>query len=198
MPPLVSHKTTQRAPASAAASKRVIRVGAVAVEEMLGVEHDLVDARRRVTDGIRDHLDVFVAFDAERDVDLEIPGLADDAHGLGPGRQQRGERGVVIGRAPGAPRHAERGDGRGLDLGKGREKRIVDGIGAGPPALDVVDAERVELAGDLRLVQGTEVDALGLRAVSQRAVVDVDSRIGHCPPSSVSYRKRRRMPNNCG
>src|SRR5690606_4401755 len=51
---------------------------------------------------------------------------------------------------------------------------IVGGIGAGPAALDVVDAELVERARDGDLVRHGEVDALGLRPVAQGRIEEID------------------------
>ena len=46
----------------------------------------------------------------------------------------------------------------------------VERIGAGIAALDIVDAEIIQHAGDDLLVRQREVDAIGLRAVAQRGV----------------------------
>ena len=59
------------------------------------------------------------------------------------------------------------------------EEGVVGRVGAGPAALDIVDAEPVELAGDRRLVGGPEIDALRLRPVAQRRVVEIDAVAGH-------------------
>ena len=54
------------------------------------------------------------------------------------------------------------------------EELGVLGVGARPAALDVADAEPVELARDRQLVGDGEVQPLLLRAVAQRRVVDVE------------------------
>ena len=54
------------------------------------------------------------------------------------------------------------------------EELVVLRVRAGPAGLDVVDAEPVELLGDAQLVVDGERDALELRAVAQRRVVDLD------------------------
>ncbi len=51
----------------------------------------------------------------------------------------------------------------------------VGRIGAGIAALDIVDAELVEHAGDRQLVGEREVDAVGLRAVAQRGVEQIEA-----------------------
>ena len=55
------------------------------------------------------------------------------------------------------------------------EEAVVGRIGAGPAALDVVDAQQVELARDRGLVGHGEIHALGLRAVSQGGVEEIDA-----------------------
>ena len=62
-PPLVSHRVRYvRAAAlcSAQSSERVGRVVRVAVEEVLGVEHDLVDVLLEVADRVLDQLEVLL------------------------------------------------------------------------------------------------------------------------------------------
>ena len=51
----------------------------------------------------------------------------------------------------------------------------VGRIGARIAALDVVDAELVEHAGDRQLVGEREIDAVGLRAVAQRGVEQIEA-----------------------
>ena len=55
----------------------------------------------------------------------------------------------------------------------------VGRIGAGIAALDIIDAEIVEHAGDRQLVGQREVDAIGLRAVAQRGVEQIKTFAGH-------------------
>src|SRR5258708_2099100 len=57
----------------------------------------------------------------------------------------------------------------------------VVGVGAGPAGLDERDAEGVEPLRDAELVGAGERDALALRAVAQRGVVDRDAEVrGSC------------------
>ena len=62
-------------------------------------------------------------------------------------------------------------------LGGGEEVDVL-GVGARPAALDVGEAELVEPARDLDLVGEREDEALALRAVAQRRVVE-DHRLAH-------------------
>src|SRR5690606_4795289 len=53
------------------------------------------------------------------------------------------------------------------------------GIGAGPAALDIIDAEAVQRTGDAGLFVSGEGDALGLLPVTQRGIVEVEALGGH-------------------
>ena len=55
----------------------------------------------------------------------------------------------------------------------------VGRIGAGIAALDIVDAELVEHVRDRELVGEREIDAVGLRAVAQRGVEQIEAFAGH-------------------
>ena len=110
---------------------------------------------------------------------MKIPGLADEADGGRLGGEHRLEAWIVRERAAGPLGHAEGGQrGEAEPLWRG-EQLGVGGIGAGISRLDIVDAEHVELLRDQRLVLEREVDALGLGAVSQRRVVEIEAFAGH-------------------
>ena len=170
-----------------AAGGGVIRVGLPAVEEMFGIEKRLAPLRDDMGDGGGDVVEVFVERDAEGGGDVEVMRLADEADGGGSGVQDRGEDVVIIGRPPGALGHAEGGEG-GAGLGPGREKVAVGRVGAGPAALDIVDADPVERMGDLHLVGDGELHALRLLAVAKGRVVEVEAFTGHSAPP---FRARR-------
>ena len=81
VPPLVSHRMTSFAPASAAA--RIVLAAysgfaCTAVEEMLGVVKHFASAAGQKRDRLADHVEVFFQRDAEDLGDMKIPGLADD------------------------------------------------------------------------------------------------------------------------
>src|SRR5205823_4431657 len=84
---------------------------------------------------------------------------------------------VVLGLDAAAAGHAERGDLRVLELQLAdvAEEGGVLRVGAGEAALDVIDAELVELLGDEKLVLEREVEPLALRAVAEGGVVDFDA-----------------------
>ena len=62
----------------------------------------------------------------------------------------------------------------------------VGRIGAGIAAFDIVDAELVEHAGDRQLVGEREIDAVGLRAVAQRGVEQIEAFAGPWTDLSVN------------
>ena len=94
---------------------------------------------------VADRGEVFLVGRLERDADMVVPGLGDKADRIGLGVEQRGQARIVRGRAPGPPRHAERGECRVQSAMLG-EQFGVGRIGAGIAALDIVDAEFVEHA----------------------------------------------------
>ena len=85
-------------------------IGLVAVEEMLGVEHRLGATRDRQRDALLDHGEILAALDAERDIDLEVPALADHADGRRARPHQRGQPRIIAHAAAGPAGHAEGGE----------------------------------------------------------------------------------------
>ena len=69
--------------------------------------------------------------------------------------------------------------------GRVGEELAVGRVGAGPAAFDVVDAEGVQRGGDLALLVGRELDALGLLAVAQGGVEEGEAFAGHRQASAV-------------
>ena len=133
------------------AGERELRIGLVAVEEVLAVEQHLAALRLGGADAVADRGEVFLERDLERHPHVIVPGLGDEADGVGLGVEQRREARIVGGRAAGPPRHAEGREGGARARGLG-EQLGVDRIGARIAALDIVDAELVEHAGDRELV----------------------------------------------
>ena len=104
--------------------------------------------------------------------------LADQGDRIGAALEQRRKARIVRGAAAGAPGHPKCAE---LGLGEHRrvrEEAVVGGIGARPAAFDVVDPELIEQLRDCHLVGDGEVDAVGLAAVAQRGVVEIDP-LGH-------------------
>ena len=155
------------------AGERVFGVGLVAVEEMLAVEQHFPALRLGGAHAVADRGDVFLLRRLQRHAHVVIPGLGDKADGVGLGVEQRGQPRIVGGRAARPPRHAEGGE-LGLQAVVLAEEFRVGRIGAGIAALDVIDAELVEHARDRHLVGEREVDAVGLRAVAQRGVEQIE------------------------
>ena len=156
------------------AGQRIFRIGLVAVEEMLAIEQHLAALGFGGLHAVADRGEVFLLRRLQRDAHVVVPGLGDEADGVGLGLEQRGQARIVRGRAARPARHAEGGEVspqfavRAEQFGVGR-------IGAGIAAFDIVDAEFVEHAGDRKLVGQREVDAIGLRAVAQRSVEQIEA-----------------------
>ena len=152
---------------------RIAGIGGVAVEEMLGIEHHFHAAPPGLGHAVLDHAQVLVERGAEQQ-DLTGRALADQGDDLGLGLEQGGQPRIVGGAAARPPGHPERRELGVLELRGLLEKTVVGRIGARPAALDVVDPELVEHEGDRDLVGDREVDALGLAAVAQGRVVEID------------------------
>ncbi len=157
------------------ALQRVVRIGLVAVEEMLGIQQRLAAARHHRGDGFGDAVDIVLARNLERDIDMEIPALGDEAGRAGLRVQHGRQARIVGGAAPGALGHAEGGQLRMCQRRRIGEELRVGRVGAGEAALDVVEAEAVQRQRDLALVLDREVDTLRLRAVAQRGVEQIEA-----------------------
>src|SRR5579864_699657 len=59
-------------------SHRKIRIGVVAVEEMLGVVHYFPAMVLQILNGFRDQLEVLLFVDAQRALDVQVPALAEN------------------------------------------------------------------------------------------------------------------------
>ena len=150
--------------------ERVRRVGAVAVEEVLGVQEDPLALVAQVPHGVLDHRQVLLQRRAQRQLDVPVVRLRDQRHDGGAAVAQRGDQRVVGSLAAGPSGRAERGQRRVLEveLGPGpREELGVLRVGARPAALDEADAELVQVPRDGQLVGDREGQALLLRAVAQ-------------------------------
>ncbi len=161
------------------AGQRIVGIGLEAVEEMLGVEHQLAGMLSGLAQRVLDHAQVLVELDTQGTDHLPCRGLRNERDDVGAAAEERCQHRVVGGASSGPTRHAE-GAELGATKGLGAlEEGIVSGIGAGPAALDIVDAQPVELTRDPQLVGDGEVDALCLGAVTQRGVVEPDTLARH-------------------
>jgi hypothetical protein len=157
------------------AFQREVAIRLVAVEEVLRVEHDLRLALGHVGHAFGDHGHVLRGGDAERDLDVEVPGLADHADHVRRRVGQAGQAGIVGGAAARPPGHAEGHQPRGGECRRIGEEGVVGRVGARPAAFHVVDPQIVERPGDGDLVRHVEIDALGLRPVAQGRIVQIDA-----------------------
>ena len=179
--------------------QRIGAVGLVAVEEMLAVDHRLAVGLHDRLDRLRDAFEVLLVADAERHAHVIVPRLGDQADGPRMRLQRRLEARIVGDRAPRALGHAEGGEG-GVDEARiGLEELRIGDVGAGIAALDVVDADVVERAGDQPLVLEREVHARRLRAVAQGCIEQVEAFAGHAlaffKNGSTAARNRSASPS---
>ena len=146
MPPLVSHRTTTSAPASAAVRTTcsgVLGVVEVAVEEVLAVDEDALALAAQVLHGVAHHREVLLQRRAQRLLDVLVVALGDQRHDHGCVRITQRERPAGPRRptAFGAPGRAERDERGVLEvelLGARAEELGVLRVRARPAALDVV------------------------------------------------------------
>ena len=157
--------------------QRVRPVGAVAVEEVLGVEEHRLPLLAQVGDGVAHHREVLLERRAQRELDVAVVRLGDEGDHARPGVAEGGDQRVVGGAYAGPAGGAERRELRVGELellARAAEELGVLRVRARPAALDVAHAEPVELAGDAQLVGDREVEPLLLGAVAQGGVVDVE------------------------
>ena len=158
-------------------AQRELGVAAVAVEEVFGVEQHLHARVPQELDRVTDHRDAFIERGAQRLGDVVVPALPDDAHTPDIRVDEVAQGVVAVDLALDPTRRTERDQRAGVQRELRRhttEELVVLGIRTRPPGLDVVHAQPVELLGDPELVLDGERDALELRAVPQRRVVDLD------------------------
>ncbi len=75
-----------------------------------------------------------------------------------------------------------------IEFRLGRKKFRIGRIRAGITALDIVDAEIVEHICDDLLVMQREIDAVGLRAIAQRGVEQIETFAAHDGLPGISPR----------
>src|SRR2546426_1041375 len=161
---------------------RVVGVGAEAVEEVLGVEDDLVHLGPEERDRVADHGEILGECRAEGLGHVEVPRLADDRRHRRAGVEQRAHVGVRVGGAAGAPGHAERRKLRVLerDVLHAPEEPEVLRVRARPSPFYIMDAERVEPGREPNLIFHRERHAFALGAIAERGVVDLDQAAHGC------------------
>lgn len=156
---------------------RVLRVRAVAVEEVLAVDEDPAAVGPEVGHRVADHLQVLFEGGPQGEFHMAVVGLRHQRDHRGAGLQQPLDLRVLarLGSraAGGAERHQLGVLEVDLLLGAGEELGVAR-VGAGPAALDEAHPEVVQVPCDGQLVRHGEVDALTLRAVAQGRVEDVE------------------------
>ena len=167
----------------------VARVVLVAVEEMLTIEYRLAALVHGGGNRPADHVQIFLKACLDRGLDMEIPGFADKAGGRNLGIKDGVQPRVVGGAAAATAGHAKGHHARVSGLRRRGEKGIVCRVGAGPAALDVIDANLVQRGGNRDLVGLREVDTAGLSPVAERRIEQPDPIIVHHPVPC-------RMPRN--
>ena len=155
---------------------RVVRIGLVAVEVVLGVVDYLSAVALEIGDRIADQFQVLVESGSQHVGDVERPALAEDGDDVGCGLEKRAERGVVFGWVGGTTRAPE---GRDPRVGKREITRLQEELqvfrvgGVGPAALDIVDPQIIQSSGHHQLVVDGKGDVFRLGTVAKGAIVDL-------------------------
>ena len=171
---------TQHHPAGAGiiggmnAGHGIIGIGLVTVEEVFHVDNGLKALGPRGINRFLNGADILLQLAAQRQLDVIVPALGNEGDGIGLGLQQRLQAGIIVGGAAGAARHAK-GHEPGAKAVFGGKQLGIRGIGARIAALDVIDAEIVQHAGDGLLLLHGKVDARRLRAVPERGVIEIEA-----------------------
>ena len=181
VPPLVSHRTTRLAPASAAARmvlRGVFGIELPAVEEMFGIVDDFAAGIAEVFDRFArsspdflpatrgalrstwkaEVLPTMVSVLAPESSRAFMPGSCSALHAFAAGHAEGADPGVLQ-----------------VQLLNALKELGVLFVREGIAAFDEIEAELVEPLGDEQLVLQREVDAFALAAVAERGVVDLDA-----------------------
>ena len=120
---------------------------------------------------------------------MEQGGLAENRHDRGLRLEQQAHLVVGFhggGLLAGGPKGGEPGVFEFFPPGLGKKLDVL-GIAARPAALDVMDAEGIELLGDAEFVQHRKVDALTLGAIPQGRVIDFNLWFHKLPAITDGY-----------
>ncbi len=140
-------------------SKAELRVSFVAVKEVFSIEKHPFTSSYQEGHGVGDHCHALIKRRTKRLGDVIVPTLADDAHDLGPGGHQIGQRVVRINLSTWASGRAESHKlaGRQMQFGFGTlEELVVFGVSTRVTALDISDTEQVKLFRDPQFVVNSE------------------------------------------
>ena len=163
------HPPRARLQRRAEAGQRVIRVRAVAVEEMLGIEQRLAPLRHKMRDTCADGLKVLVQRDPECGRHMERVRLAHQTDRRRARIQHRRQNIIILRRPTNPLGHAEGGHG-GARRGHLREEFAVRRIRPRPSALDVVHPKRIQRLRHGELFRRRELHALRLLPVAEGGV----------------------------
>ena len=141
---------------------------------MLGVVKELFHPGLEIGQGAGDEFQVALRGGLEDLLDLEQGRLAEDGHHRGQTDEEFLHVGVGFRRPVLVVGAAEGGDAAEAQLivPNFAEKILVLGVGAGPAAFDVMNAQIRQFLGDADFVGQGQVEVFGLGAVSQGGVID--------------------------
>ena len=131
-------------------AQRVIRVGLVAVEEVLGVVDHFLAVLVEVLDRLGNQLEVFVERNPQRAFHVQVPRLAENRRHRSAGFHQRPHVAILRHAVLGEPGRAERGQPGVFQVqpAGALEELLVLRVRARPAAFDVIDAQLVQFLCD--------------------------------------------------
>ena len=148
---------------------------------MLGVVHHALALCGEEADRVGDHREVLLGIDLRDLLQVQAPGLADQAADRNPGLGHQAQAGVAGRTYVPPPRHPE-GDDLGVLEGLGLEQHeaaLVLRVRAEEARFDEVRSERIERVRDPHLLLGGYRHSLALHPITQGRVVQEDG--AHVP-----------------
>ncbi|CAB4727427.1 unannotated protein [freshwater metagenome] len=152
-------------------------IALVAIEEVFGVHHHPETVGPEELHGVSDHRLALIECGTQRVQHVIVPCLGDDADRPSLGLNEIAQRRVVVHlahRAAGGAKGNQPGGGQPQIDRRTREELDVFRVRARPAALDVRDAEKIQLFGNAQLVLHGCRHTLYLHAVAQGGVEDLD------------------------
>ena len=153
----------------------VLGVGFVSVKEVFGVHHGFFAFGGGGLDRFCDIVQIFFEADGEGCMDVEVPAFGDEADGGRGCVEDFGEVGVVFGGSSWSFCHSEGGEAGCFEFWGFMEEGGIGGVCAWVSAFYVVYSEVVEHFGDGIFFLDAEVHAVGLLAVAEGCVEDVEA-----------------------
>ena len=177
----------------------------VTIETVLGVVNHKLPVILQITHRVADHAEILIRRAAQHFLHVQHRSLAVNRDDRRLRLDEQPHLIVLLDRHALFAGRTERREFRVLEfalLGL-REKLDVLRIAARPAALDVMNAELIELVGNAQFVGDREVHTLTLRAIAQGRVIEFDVRFHKVPAKAergiypTDFGKQSQLPQAC-